>query len=75
MLEVARATLPDAPWDEGTWKEWTMAIAAATGIRGKALYMPLRLALTGETQGPELAGMLPLMGRDLVVERLERAVR
>jgi len=75
MLEVARATLPDAPWDEGTWKEWTMAIAASTGIRGKALYMPLRLALTGETQGPELAGMLPLMGRDVVVERLERAVK
>ncbi|MDD2877078.1 MAG: glutamate--tRNA ligase [Acidiphilium sp.] len=75
LLETALKTLPPEPWDHTTWKSWTTTIAAETGTRGKALYMPLRLALTGETHGPELAALLPLMSRELVVERLERAVR
>jgi glutamyl-tRNA synthetase len=75
LLQSAITALPDAPWDHTTWKAWTTTIAAETGTRGKALYMPLRLALTGETHGPELATLLPLMPRDLVIERLERAAR
>lgn len=73
LLAAALGLLPEEPWDEQTWKAWTMAVSAATGARGKALYMPLRLALTGEAHGPELAGLLPLIGRKLAAARLERA--
>jgi glutamyl-tRNA synthetase len=75
ILQAALACLPDAPWDESTWKSWTTMIAAATDTRGKALFMPLRLALTGEPHGPDLAALLPLVTRELVIERLERAAR
>ena len=43
---------------------------AATGRKGKPLFMPLRLALTGLDHGPELADLLPLMGRERVLARL-----
>jgi glutamyl-tRNA synthetase len=75
LLQAARVALPDEPWDETTWKGWTMVISARTGARGKALYMPLRLALTGEAHGPELATLLPLIGPERVKARLERAIR
>ena len=52
------------------WKDWTSAIAAETGKKGKGLFMPLRLALTGQTRGPEVAGLLPVMGRERIVKRL-----
>jgi glutamyl-tRNA synthetase len=51
-----------------------MALAAATGAKGRGLYHPLRLALTGEDQGPEMAAILPLLGRSRVLERLSRIV-
>ena len=43
---------------------------AATGAKGKALFMPLRLALTGLDHGPELAALLPLIGRERALARL-----
>lgn len=73
LLQAAQAILPEEPWDHTTWKAWTSAIANTTGTRGKALYMPLRLALTAETHGPELAALLPLIGRARALSRLERA--
>ncbi|HEX7390829.1 MAG TPA: glutamate--tRNA ligase [Acidiphilium sp.] len=73
LLAAACAALPPEPWDEATWKAWTMAVSSATGARGKSLYMPLRLALTGESHGPELAALLPLIGRERAFARLERA--
>lgn len=69
---VAAATvLPAEPWGEDTWSEWTAAVKAKTGAKGKALFHPLRLALTGREAGPELKALLPLMGRDRVLARLE----
>jgi glutamyl-tRNA synthetase len=70
FLDTARRLLPPEPWDAATWKVWTDAIKAATDRKGKALFMPLRLALTGLDHGPELAALLPLIGRDRVLERL-----
>jgi glutamyl-tRNA synthetase len=70
ILLTALETLPPAPWGPDSWKGWTSAIAAATGAKGKALYHPLRLALTGEEQGPEMAALLPLIGPDRVMARL-----
>ncbi len=63
FLEVARALLPEEPWNGGTWAQWTAALKAHTGRKGRALFHPLRLALTGREEGPELAALLPLIGR------------
>jgi glutamyl-tRNA synthetase len=70
LIEVAAKLLPPSPWDATTWKSWTEAVKAATGRKGKDLYMPLRLALTGLDHGPELAQLLPLIGRENALERL-----
>jgi glutamyl-tRNA synthetase len=61
--------LPDAPWDRTTWKLWTDQVKEKTGRKGKALFMPLRLALTGRSSGPELADLLPLLGREGTLAR------
>lgn len=68
---AAAAVLPPEPWSEATWSEWTSAVKARTGAKGKALFHPLRLALTGREAGPELKFLLPMMGRDRVLARLE----
>ena len=70
FIAAARGLLPPEPWDGTTWKTWTEAVKAATGRKGKALFMPLRLALTGLDHGPELAQLLPLIGREKALERL-----
>lgn len=66
--------LPAGPWDETTWSAWTGALAAATGLKGKALFMPLRRALTGQDHGPDMKNLLPLIGADRARGRL-RGVR
>jgi glutamyl-tRNA synthetase len=73
FLRQARALLPVAPWDRTTWPTWTAALKTETGRTGKALFRPLRLALTGEEHGPELALLLPLMGRERAEKRLDLA--
>jgi len=62
LIEQAAGLLPPEPWDASTWKTWTDALRAATGLKGRVLFLPLRLALTGRDHGPELAGLLPLIG-------------
>jgi glutamyl-tRNA synthetase len=69
-ISDAIALLPAAPFTHNTWGEWTDALKAKTGRKGKALFMPLRLALTGLEHGPELKLLLPLMGRELCLKRL-----
>ncbi|MFN4281138.1 MAG: glutamate--tRNA ligase [Alphaproteobacteria bacterium] len=61
FLKAAAESLPDAI-DGETWPAWTKALAAATGRKGKGLFMPLRLALTGREHGPEMKNLLPLIG-------------
>lgn len=70
LLREAAAVLPDEPWTEGTWGAWTADVKARTGAKGRALYHPLRLAMTGLEQGPELKALLPLLGRPRVLARL-----
>ncbi|CAA7623042.1 glutamate--tRNA ligase [Magnetospirillum sp. SS-4] len=67
---AAAALLPPEPWDAGTWPAWTGAVGQATGRKGKALFHPLRLALTGRENGPELKTLLPLIGRVRAEARL-----
>lgn len=69
FLEIAFDNLPPEPWDGMTWKIWTDQLKNLTGRKGRALFMPLRLALTGRDHGPELAGLLPLLGREETLAR------
>lgn len=75
FLDAAIALLPEEPWDEATFSVWTKALKAETGQRGRALFMPLRLALTGFDHGPELAKILPFIGRKDTLVRLAAALR
>ena len=61
FVAEAFALLPDPPYDADTWGAWTEAVKARTGRKGKALYMPLRKAVTGQARGPEMARFMPLM--------------
>ncbi|MEH6630488.1 MAG: glutamate--tRNA ligase [Halopseudomonas aestusnigri] len=74
FLTLASGHLPQAPWDQGTWKELTSVLKAETGRKGKQLFMPLRKALTGQQHGPELAQLLPLIGRERAEARLKGQV-
>ena len=73
LAEKAAAVLPAEPWDGETWSTWTNAVKAATGAKGRALFHPLRLALTGQESGPELKALMPLIGRARVLGRLAGA--
>jgi glutamyl-tRNA synthetase len=70
FVRSTMALLPATPWNEATWDAWLAAIKPTTQRSGKMLFMPLRRALTGRDHGPELKKLLPLLGRDLVMQRL-----
>ena len=66
---AALAALPEAI-DETLWPVWTAAVKEATGAKGKALFMPLRLMITGQAHGPDMATLAPMIGRERIVKRL-----
>ncbi|MEQ8968068.1 MAG: glutamate--tRNA ligase [Azospirillaceae bacterium] len=70
FLAEAAEALPAEPFDGETWGAWTAAVKQATGRKGKTLFLPLRRALTGRDRGPELAALLPLIGRERARRRL-----
>ena len=61
FVAQALALLPPLPYDDQTWAMWTNAVKEATGRKGKALFMPLRQAVTGRSDGPEMAQVMPLL--------------
>ena len=69
FINAARETLP-AELNDAAWSEWTNALKEKTGRKGKALFMPLRQAITGLEHGPEMAPLLPIIGRERILERL-----
>ena len=73
FLRTALAVLPLEPWDAQVWSAWTEALKIRTGRKGRALFLPLRLALTGEDHGPDLKTLLPLIGRARAAMRLQVA--
>jgi glutamyl-tRNA synthetase len=73
LARTAASLLPPEPWGADTWKAWTGAVREATGLKGKALFLPLRLALTGCDHGPDLAALLPLIGPERAAKRLHSA--
>lgn len=71
LAAKAADLLPPEPWNDTIWPAWTKAVSEATGLKGRALFHPLRLALTGRENGPELKKLLPLIGRAKVLSRLK----
>ena len=71
-LNIAQDFLPNEPWNTETWDQWILKIKEKTQRKGKDLFMPIRLALTGKTKGPELNKLILLMGYNKVIERLKR---
>ncbi|MGB3690726.1 MAG: glutamate--tRNA ligase [Jannaschia helgolandensis] len=61
FINEAMGLLPDGPWTAETWGDWTGAVKAATGRKGGALFKPLRLAMTGRTNGPGMGDLMPLL--------------
>jgi glutamyl-tRNA synthetase len=70
FIAEATALLPSTPWTNEAWGQWTNAIKEKTGRKGKELFMPLRLALTGAESGPEMKTFLPIIGVERVKARL-----
>lgn len=73
FLADAADVLAGLPFDAGVWAALTGALTARTRRRGRALFRPLRLALTGREQGPDMAALLPLIGRAAALARLQAA--
>lgn len=71
--DLAASLLPAEPWDVNTWNQWVEEIKKVSDRKGKTLFMPLRQALTGKEHGPELKNLLPLIGREKALLRLQGA--
>jgi len=70
VLDAAAEAAPAIDWGVDPWHALTSAVKAATGAKGRALFLPLRLALTGRDHGPDMAELLPLIDKDQAVARL-----
>jgi glutamyl-tRNA synthetase len=69
-LAEAAAVAASIDWSTDPWHALTGALKEATGRKGRALFLPLRMALTGREHGPDMAALLPLIGRDRAIARL-----
>lgn len=72
IADAARYLAP-LPWGDDIWARWVGALKAETGRKGRGLFHPLRHALTGRDTGPEMAALLPLIGRAQALARLDAA--
>ena len=70
VIAAAAAAAPAIDWDADPWHALTGAVKAATGMKGRALFLPLRRALTGRDHGPEMAELLPLIDKSAAIARL-----
>jgi len=69
-LNIVAELLPEGPFNEKTWDIWIDLIKNKTGKKGKDLFMPIRLALTGREKGPELKYLLPLLTKEHILKKL-----
>jgi glutamyl-tRNA synthetase len=74
LLTAAAAALGDVDWDDAPWAQLVALLKERTERAGKPLFQPLRRALTGRDSGPEMAVLLPLIGRDEAAARLTAAL-
>ncbi len=71
LTDLAASLLPDGTFNDETFNAWINEIKAKSGLKGKDLFHPIRLALTGEASGPELKTLLPLIGHEKALKRLK----
>lgn len=71
LAEAARVA-GEIDWTADPWHALTGALKASSGRSGKALFLPLRRALTGLDHGPDMKALLPLIGRDRAIKRLSQ---
>jgi len=69
LIEEAIENIPDEPFDYDTWDSWTKSLSIKTGLKGRQLFMPLRLILTGKDKGPELKNFLPLLDKHKILRK------
>ena len=74
-LAQAAETVAALEWGSDPWHALTGALKAASGRKGRALFMPLRQALTGRDHGPDMTALLPLIGREAALARLQAAAK
>lgn len=70
FIAQAAAIAAAIDWSADPWHALTGALKEASGRKGRALFLPLRLALTGRDHGPDMAALLPLIGKDRALARL-----
>ncbi|NKB52723.1 MAG: glutamate--tRNA ligase [Rhizobiaceae bacterium] len=70
FVALAAALLPEEPWDDQVWPNWTSAVKEKTGRKGRQLFMPLRKALTGQDHGPDMRQLMPVIGLPRTRRRL-----
>ena len=70
LIQIALKSLPQIPWNENTWHQWIKNIQQFTDKRGKDLFLPIRIALTGHDTGPDMKSLLLLIGYDRVIKKL-----
>jgi glutamyl-tRNA synthetase len=75
LVKDAAAIAEKLDWTVEPWRALTDELKQATGRKGRELFHPLRLALTGRESGPEMAGLVRAIGKDRAVHRLEAAAR
>ena len=75
LVKEAAGVADKLDWAAEPWRTLTEEVKQISGKKGRELFHPLRLALTGRESGPEMAGLVARMGRDLAVRRLEAAAR
>ncbi|HUG45489.1 MAG TPA: glutamate--tRNA ligase [Sphingomicrobium sp.] len=75
LVREAAAIARDIDWSSEPWKQLTTRLKETTGQKGRALFHPLRAAITGRESGPEMAGLVEAIGKDRVVRRLEAAAK
>jgi glutamyl-tRNA synthetase len=75
VVRAAAAIAPDLDWSAEPWKQLTEQVKAASGAKGRALFHPLRVAITGRDSGPEMASLVQRIGKDRTVLRLQAAAK
>ena len=74
-MRDAAALADGIDWSADPWRDLANAVKSATGKKGRELFHPLRVALTGRESGPEMAGLVRRMGKERAIRRLEAAAK
>ena len=75
LAKDAAAAAQVIDWSQEPWPTLTEELKRTTGRKGRELFHPLRLALTGRESGPEMAGLVRAMGKERAIRRLEAAAK